>query len=384
MQTLRRIYGASFIFSISLALAAYVNSSFLSEHVGVHLVGIIYAIAALLIIAGLEILPKIIERIGNRSNIFILIIFNMCALAILSSGGSPILTAGAFIVFNTTNSLIWYSLDIFIEHFSANKKVGSIRGAYLSLTNFAWVLSPIIAGTIVTMFGFSSLYTVVLVVIAVLSIILHFSLRTYHDNKYRPLSSIQAFKSLLKRPDLLRITTVNFILQFFYSWMVIYAPLYLHEVHHISFETIGIMFTIMVMPFVLLEYPIGRLSDAIHHERELIQIGILILAGSTFLFGYSLFNGNIIIITAILFATRCGAGIVEVITESYFFKSVTDRDAEIIGLFRTTYPLAYLIAPLCATIILGYTSYNTLFLILGGFVLLAIFPLDRLANLENA
>jgi MFS family permease len=220
-------------------------------------------------------------------------------------------------------------------------------------------------------------------VIVIVGIILHFSLKKYHDTKYRSLSTFAAMRALSKRPDLMRVTVVNFILQFFYAWMVVYAPLYLHEVHNISFETIGIMFTIMLVPFVLLEYPIGRLSDTIHHERELMQIGILIMAGSTFLFGHSLLGGNIILLTLMLFMTRCGAAIVEVLTESYFFKNVTDRDAEIISLFRSTLPIAYLIAPLCATIILGYAPYNTLFLILGGVILLAIFPLDRLPNLNE-
>ena len=380
MQTLRRIYGASFVFSISLALAAYVNSSFLSGHVGIAFVGYIYATAALLIILGLEILPKIIEHIGNRNNILILTIFNICALGILSSGASRVETALAFIVFNTTNTLIWYSLDIFIEHYSANRKVGAIRGMYLSLTNFAWVFAPLAAGTIITVFGFNTLYTIILAIIASVAIILYLTLKNYHDNKYRALSSIQAFRALTKRPDLFRVTAVNFILQFFYAWMVVYAPLYLHEVHYISFETIGIMFTIMLFPFVFLEYPVGRLTDAIGHEREILQIGILIMAATTFVFGYMPVGTSPLVLALVLFTTRCGASIVEVVTESYFFKSVTDRDAEVIGLFRTTNPLAYLIAPLLATVALAYEPYRVLFFILAGIVLLALFALDSLSN----
>jgi MFS family permease len=164
--------------------------------------------------------------------------------------------------------------------------------------------------------------------------------------------------------------------------MVVYTPMYLHEVHGIGFPTIGVMFTIMLVAFVIFQYPIGRLIDLVHHEREFLQAGVVIMAVTTFLFGYSLTESNILILALILFGTRVGASIIEVVSEGYFFRSVSDSDAEIISLFRSTTPLAYLIAPLIATIVLAFTTYNMLFMILGGIILLALFALDRLSNIS--
>jgi MFS family permease len=381
MQTLKRIYGASFIFSLSLAFTAYVNSSFLSEHVGAELVGVLYAVAAFVTIVGLELMPKAIERRGNRTIIMLLVLANIASLGLLSMGLSPIQTAIAFILFNATNTLIWYCLDLFVEHFSANKKVGSIRGAYLSLTNLAWLFAPIIAGIIVTTSGYRSLYGIVMIMVVVVGVILKFTLQSYHDGKYRALSSISAVGTLLKRPDLLRITLVNFILQFFYAWMVIYTPLYLHEVQHISFEALGVMFTIMLLSFVIFQYPVGRLIDVFHHERQILQIGVLIMAAMTYLFANSVGGSSILVLGVILFGTRVGASIVEVVSESYFFKSVTDADAELISLFRSTSPIAFLIAPLLGTLVISLGGYQMLFPLLAAVVLLAILPLDRLSNI---
>lgn len=383
MQTLKRIYGASFIFSLSLALTAYVNSSFLAEHLGSEIVGVIYATAAFITILGLEIIPRFIERAGNRNIILSLIVINLGALAFLRLGLGEYQVALAFIVFNATNTLIWYCLDIFIEHFSADGKVGAIRGAYLSLTNFAWLFAPVLAGLVVSLLGFSSLYTIVMVCLVIVGIILRFSLNAYHDKKYRVLSTLGAINALWSRPDLFRITAINFILQFFYAWMVVYSPLYLHEVHGIPFETIGIMFTIMLAAFVIFQYPIGRLIDVVHHERTFLQAGVLIMATATFLFGYLLTESNVLMLALILFATRVGASIIEVVSEGYFFRSVTDADPEIISLFRTSTPLAYLIAPLVATVLLMFTTYNMLFMILGGVILLALFALDKLSNITT-
>jgi MFS family permease len=382
MQTLKRIYGASFIFSLSLALTAYVNSSFLAEHLGSEIVGVVYAIAAFITIIGLEVIPRLIKRAGNRNIILSLIVTNLIALAFLRLGLGAYQVAISFIVFNATNTLIWYCLDIFIEHFSADGKVGAIRGAYLSLTNFAWLFAPVLAGLIVSMLGFSSLYTIVMICIVAVGIILRFSLKSYQDRKYRALSTLGALSALWNRPDLFRITAINFTLQFFYAWMVVYSPLYLHEVHGIPFETIGIMFTIMLVAFVIFQYPIGRLIDIIHHEREFLQIGVLIMAVATFFFGYLLTESNVLVLALILFATRVGASIIEVVSEGYFFRSITDADAEIISLFRTSTPLAYLIAPLIATILLMFTTYNMLFMILGVAILLALFALDKLSNIS--
>ncbi len=382
MQTLKRIYGASFIFSLSLALTAYVNSSFLAEHLGSEIVGVVYAIAAFITIIGLEVIPRLIKRAGNRNIILSLIVTNLIALAFLRLGLGAYQVAISFIVFNATNTLIWYCLDIFIEHFSADGKVGAIRGAYLSLTNFAWLFAPVLAGLIVSMLGFSSLYTIVMVCLVAVGIILRFSLKSYQDRKYRALSTLDALSALWNRPDLFRITAINFTLQFFYAWMVVYSPLYLHEVHGIPFETIGIMFTIMLVAFVIFQYPIGRLIDIIHHEREFLQIGVLIMAVATFFFGYLLTESNVLVLALILFATRVGASIIEVVSEGYFFRSITDADAEIISLFRTSTPLAYLIAPLIATILLMFTTYNMLFMILGVAILLALFALDKLSNIS--
>ena len=383
MQTLKRIYGASFIFSLSLALTAYVNSSFLAEHLGQTLVGIVYAIAAFTTLVGLEVTPRLMQRFGNKAIILSFIVLNIVSLLLLRSELSQLATASAFVLFNSSNSLIWYCLDIFIEHYSLDKKVGAIRGTYLSLTNFAWLFAPIMAGTIVTVFGFSSLYTLVMVGIVLVGIVLHFSLRSYHDNKYRALSTLGALSAVYKRPDLLRITIVNFVLQFFYAWMVVYTPLYLHEVHGIAYTTIGVMFTIMLVAFVIFQYPIGRLIDVIHHEREFLQLGVLIMAIATFFFGYSLVHGNVLVLALILFATRVGASCIEVVSESYFFKSVSDKDAEIISFFRSTTPIAYLIAPLIATVLLSFTTYNMLFMILGVVVLLSLFALDKLSNIVD-
>lgn len=380
MHILKRIYGASFIFSLSLALTAYINSSFLAERLGGDFVGILFSIAAFTTLVGLEILPRLVKRIGNANTILGLLAINVSAIALLIEGGEKsFILAGAFIIFNASNTLIWYCLDIFVEHFSKAKDVGTIRGTYLSITNLAWVGAPFIAGTILAHFDYNELYILVFVLILIVTLVLRLSLTTYRDAPYRSLSSIRTIKILFERPDLARITLINFTLQFFYAWMVIFTPLYLHTVLGINFTTIGLMFVCMLIPFVIIQYPLGRFADRISGEKELLGIGILIMGLTTLGFGWYA-GTSVVILTAILFATRVGASITEIMSETYFFKKITDADSEIISLFRSTTPIAYLIAPLLGAFVLTNNSYGLLFTLLGIIVCMSLFLVFHLKD----
>ncbi len=359
---LRRIYLSSFIFTIALALTAYIGSTFIAVRLGEVFVGLTYTIAALVTLTLLEILPTLITRFGNRNIILGLLGVNALSLIFLIGSVSHGKIIAAFITYQITTTLIWYCFDIFIEHFSKNEHVGTIRGTYLSLTNFAWMLTPLLGGFLLTRSGFGLLFCVALIATITVSVLVALLFESYHDTHYKHLSGFGAFRYLHKRPDLASAVCLNFVLQFFYAWMVIYTPLYL-EKQGFSFETIGFIFTLMLSAFVILQYPLGHRSDTVG-EKKMLSFGLLIMGGATILFALThsplplLFGG-------ILFLTRVGAATVEVMSETYFFKRVTDSDTEIISLFRTARPLAYVIAPVLGSLILIGENYTALFLVLG-------------------
>ncbi len=70
---------------------------------------------------------------------------------------------------------------------------------------------------------------------------------------------------------------------------------------------------------------------------------------------------------SILFVTRIGASIIEVMCDTYFFKKVDSLNANIISFFRMSNPIAYIVAPLFAVIMLNFFSLELqyLFLALG-------------------
>ena len=80
---------------------------------------------------------------------------------------------------------------------------------------------------------------------------------------------------------------------------------------------------------------------------------------------------SFILWTVLLFITRTGASFVEITSDSFFFKQVNTANTDEISIYRTTRPLAFIIAPLIATLAFQFIPYHYIFLIVGIIVILA-------------
>ncbi len=159
--------------------------------------------------------------------------------------------------------------------------------------------------------------------------------------------------------------------------MVIYTPVYLHTEIGIPWDSIGTMFSIMLFAFVLTQIPLGKLADKLLGEKELLLVGFIVMGASTILM-YTLPYFTLPLLAFVLFMTRLGASCVEVMTETYFFKKVSPTETGIISIFRNTYPVSYIIAPIIGSGIIAISSTKHLFLILGIICIsgiLFIFPI---------
>lgn len=379
MHLLRRVYITSFIFSFNLALTAYINSSFISNYINESRIGLIFSIAAFVTFIGLQYLPHILEAIGNRDLALSLLFLAMFSLFMLVVAKNPIVITGFFILYIASNNLMVYSLDIFVEHFSQNSSTGKARGLYLMITNLAWMLSPFVAGVIVSKHGFSSLYSIVICIILFVFLFIRFALKQFKDSVYLKMSLLDGFSFIKNRPNIIRIIILNFFLQFFFSWMIVFTPIYLREVIGFGYGTIGIIFMVMLSPFVLFQLPLGILADKKWGEKEMLIIGFIIMGISTIIF--SAYHGvNPIIFAVILFFTRVGASTIEVMCETYFFKQINDNEPEIISLYRTTTPIAFIVAPLIGSFLILRIPFSSLYNILGILVLLGTFFILRLKD----
>src|SRR3990172_595216 len=358
---LRVLYSIVFLMAVASALTAYVQSPYLSLYVKPGYLGLIFSFANILVLIAVNKLPLILRRLGGWR------VFCWLALGVIATQMSlawfpwrwPVIVS--FIFFAIFLFLIWVVADIFIEEYSADRVTGRIRGFALTIMNLGWVVTPFLTGMLVDKFSYGFLFAVGALVLSPTLLIFSAAFRpsmTLTTIKLTPLLSL--LKVVRGRLELKRIFTIAFYLHFFYSWMVIYLPLLLLS-REISWPNIGLIFSVMLLPFVLFQYPAGRLADKYLNEKQILTFGFVV-AGLATLAIYFINTNNIFILMLVLFLTRVGASLIEVMRDSYFFKKIDKRDAALIGLFRSVQPAAYIISPIIASFLLIKFSLPFIFL----------------------
>lgn len=369
---LKSIFVLGFLASFQLAFTSFINSSFLSLFSGEKNVGLIYVLGSLISLFVFFFVPGILQKIGEYKFLLYLSSLNALSLLALSFLKSSALVIAIFIFYFTLNHLIVFALDELLQIFSKNSLMGKMRGLFLSIVGIAWVISQALSIEILSNFSFSALYLIACIIMVIFFFTTLWSLKDVSDPKYDKVLAWQSFKIFFKNKDLFRAYKINFLLQFFYVWMVIYTPIYLYTHLGFSWKEISTIFTVMLLPFVLIQFPFGKYSDKIG-ERKMFMFGFFLASIATL----SLFfiKRNEVWIWAIaLFSTRVGAAIIEVMSDVYFFKHINVENDEFISIYRNTRSIAYVLAPLVAFIIFIFTpAFNFIFLILGTLMLYGIY-----------
>lgn len=364
---LRPLFFASFFFSFHIALLSYLNSSVLGTHASSIQTTLAYIGASALSLILIFIAPLVVRKLGASRFLVLGLVLSMGLLSTLGLITDRIGFVGVFMVYFSLNTVIWYAFDLCIEHYSRENNTGNIRGLYLNINNFGWVLAPIVASAIALKLGFTGTYLLASGAVLVALVIIVCTTRIKHSVHTPKLHLHQAFAELIKHAEARRLVSLYFILQFFFALMVIYMVPYLVGIGF-DLKSIGIILSIMLLPFVIMQYMIGKIADRHRNEKVLIVLGFCVMGLSTLLLALPdsfVFAPTVAFFAGVLFLTRVGASIIEVAIESKFFREVTEKDTALISTLRMTLPLAYIIAPLVGALILVEGSMQSLFTILG-------------------
>lgn len=361
------MYVIGFVFNLSYAIPTYVNSSFLAQFTSDSLVGIIYTASSILAIMTFVEMSNLLRKFGNLRVTISLLCLALLSLVGLATGTHTLAIMASFMLNFVTIALINFTLDIFLEEFSPNSRTGGIRGTFFSVVNTAWLIAPLIASAILgnrsVIHLYSNMYIVAAMLIVPVIFLVFFGLRGIKDPLYTRVPFWKSFGEIWADRDIKRVLFIEFLLQFFYAWMIIYAPLYLHDVIGFDWPTIGIIFTIMLLPFPILGEVLGKLADK-HGEKKAISIGFIIIAISTISIAF-VTDHNPVVWAVILFMTRVGSATVDVMADIYFFKHVDASKSNVISFARMSRPLAYIVSPVIATILFTVLDMKGLFIFLG-------------------
>ncbi len=365
---LNTIFLGNIFISLHYALIIYINSSFLSQFFSQTQVSSLYIIGSIANTLLLLNISKILQKIGvYKFTIYSIGVEFLATFGMLISS-KPFLIGMYFLIHLITISVLLFALDIFIEDFTKDdSQTGGIRAAYLTITNLVIMISPAIVAVLLIGNVYSYVYA-----LSTLSLVPHyFFIRKFKNIDIKPIKHIRMKDTLVeyaKDKDLSNIFTAQFLLQLFYAFMIVYMPIYLNKHIGFSLSEIGIIFTIMLIPFILFELPVGELEDDKYGEKEFLTIGFIIMGLSTLFISFITIKSFWMWAT-ILFITRIGASIVEISVDTYFFKKVNDEKTDVISFFRITRPLSFIIAPLLATLILQFIPFQYVFIIIGSIMI---------------
>lgn len=355
----------AFIFAVHFSLPTYVSSSFLKTMTTESTVGILYILSAVGVAIGYLVSHRIIRRFKTYHAMMGLCLLQLVVTYGIATAGSIYIIGTLFVLSSSLASIIGYIIDVIVETNSTHANTGRIRGLYMTAFNFGWVAAPIMATSLV---GDSNEYRYVYLascgILVPLIYLIWSNFRGFHDTRYTELSIHDTVIKILKDVDLRKIFSANIILNTFYAWMVIYTPIYLHSTLGFSWEDIGVIFTVMLVPFVILEIPLGKIADTRMGEKELMTLGFIIMGVFTVSLAY-IPQLSVLWWAVMLFMTRVGAATAELMMETYFFKKIATRDVSMLSLFRVTRQAAYVLAPLITGIGLTFVENRMLFVILG-------------------
>ncbi|HEY4528329.1 MAG TPA: MFS transporter [Candidatus Paceibacterota bacterium] len=366
--------------SINFSAVLYVNSTLLSQFFSRETVSVLFVLGAVGNILLFLIAPKLIEKIGKRLLLFFSLILAAASTIGLALGDTPVLVATSFLAYSIIFFIIYYVFDIFLEEVTRDTKTGEIRGLYMTVLNLGIMLGPIILALISVDNNLAPVYlasTVMLVPPILISIFdLHSKTQKWHNA--HPHHHLLPFRLWWRTKSVRRVTLTKLVLEIFFAIMVIYTPIYLHSNLGFEWSELGVMFTIVLLPFVILEWPAGLLADRFFGEKEMMSVGFVLMGGALLIMPYL---GPVFLIwTLVLLLSRVGASLVEVMSESYFFKHVDGQDTRLISIYRLARPVGIVIGSALGAVVLNLVSFQTIFLVLA---IIALFGLKESLTLKD-
>lgn len=351
----------------------YVNSSFLGQFISAEAVSAVYVVASVIVVGVLFAAPRLVARIGVLPLFIITVPLLQLSVFFLGFSKDALSAMTFFTVQAVLVFLLRYLLDLYLESISKDEsETGNTRSLFITAGNIGVFLGPLVASVIVIGSLFFPLYAAAALLLTPVFFIALGPLRAIVPHRPKSTDTWKSVCNVLDcKPNLRRVMVVHFLMQLFSAMVVIYAPLYLFENGGLSWQVIGTLTALALLPYLFLEIPLGFLADRFIGEKEIMLAGLLIMAGTMVLLSFTPLS--LFVLWGVwFFVVRIGAAMVEISTESYFFKQVNEEDASLISTFRILWPFAGVVAPLIALAALPFVGLQYLFAIFGAIFLLGV------------
>jgi MFS family permease len=354
----------NFFASAHFFLIVYIITPYLATFMPDSQTGLVVSLGAIITLSVFPFMPELVRRYGARQLGIFFALVETFVLGWLAVGPTPLPAIILVACAVATTPLLEYQLDLLLEATVAKEDAtGRVRTLFLTAGNIALVFSPLVAGLILDS-GEAYWRVFAIAASSLLPFIFLLSTKRLPPGQSPNLISMMgASLMVMGDKDLRAVVLSHGALQLFYHLAPLYIPLYLHHILRIPWEQLGWIFAVMLLPFVLLEYPAGWLADRRFGDKEILILGFIIMTLGFAALALVTADTMMLWIVLILVVNRIGASLVEAMTEGHFFRRVSEADASTVGIFRMTRPVAALLGPILGCIILSISDYASLFVI---------------------
>lgn len=363
------LYVGNFFFSMFAALIGFILLPYLSTFMPVAYTGLVVAGGAFVAIIFFPFLPRLVARYGAQQLALVFAIAEMIALFALATAPGAITSILLIAVTISLQPFLYYELDLLLEASGAEEGMtGRVRATFLTAWNFAALTAPLLMGALLANSNDYGRIFLAAGAIMVPFIVLFTARRLPKGNPPKLSHMRDTLVCISNDRDLAAVTFAHFVLYLFLMWAPLYTPIYLHSVLGIPWSTLGWVFSIMLVPYILVDYPAGWIADKFLGDKELMFAGFLIAGAALASISTLSSTSSLALILLVLVGSRVGAALVESTTEGHFFRRVSERDINSISVFRGIWPMANLVAPVAGSLILFFGNYQLFFMLTGGFI----------------
>jgi MFS family permease len=362
----------NFFFSFFSTLILFTVLPYLTSYMPDAYAGLVVAAGALLACCLFPLLPRLTSRHGAQPLALVFAITEIIALLALAVAPGAVTASIAVAVIMALQPFLAYALDLLLESTVIEEgTTGRVRALFLTAWNVAALAAPLLMGDLLAS---SEAYDHVFLAAAAsltLFVVLLGGRKLPNGQKPELVRLGKTLGTLVSDRDTAAVLFGHLLLYFFFIWAPLYTPFFLHAHLGISWSEIGWLFSFMLLPYVLIQYPAGFLADRFWGDKELMFGGFLLAGGALAAFGLFTPATPLFVIAAVLIASRIGSALIETMTEGHFFRRVSEKNVNAVSVFRGIWPLSEFLAPVIGSVILVFGSYELFFLVAGGFIALA-------------
>ncbi len=349
---------ASFIDTIwALYIESFVHSAFL--------VGLLSSlITAVSFISYFFVIPLVEKRDRVKLYSFSLIV-SVLAYVLFSINSHLILFILIALPLTFFSSLRITSFGIIVKDFSKRKNLVKNEGILYSIENIAWVIGPLIAGYILSILGFSSVFLISAIILFSAFLIIRMSkMKDSEIKKKIDGSFTKNFFDFFKSKDRVFAYLLSGGVSVWWGLIYIFIPVYIIE-RGFSELLVGYFLFAIAIPLVLTEYYFSNLASRKGFKkifrRGYFIVGIFSIA--------CFFFSNIYIILGFLVLASFGMAMLESTTEAYFFDILkSNQHLHFYGPFNTADNSLSFISKIIASGVLFLLPFEFLFILFGCFM----------------